>query len=164
MSRKKKIPILHTFEICDKAEIKNGKKSLFGLFNSINSSKFPATHSFFSVVLGFSKGIGKFICRMVIIDPSNKIIREDSFNFLMNSLKENWYHLFNIVNLEIFNPGEHHIIIYVNDNKIGDRILYANLENSMQLTEVDQTIIITRALNQTVTLSENFHNSHTCSN
>lgn len=120
MSEKIK-PILHTFEICDKAEMKNGKRTFHGLFIYINVYHLPVTHPFFNVVLGFSKGKGIFQGKLTITNPSNTELTNVDFEIKLEDKRVLLYQQVNIKDLQLIEMGEYTINVYIDGEKIADR-------------------------------------------
>lgn len=137
MPRKKRrqLPILHTFEICDKVDIENGKRTLSGLFQVINVLRVPAIHHHFSVVLGFSHGKGQFNGRLVIRNPSNQKIVDVPFRFDMKNVKQTVYHQIDVNDLQVLEIGIYNIIAYVGAQKKSERELIVHMEKVKDFSE-----------------------------
>lgn len=133
--KKKIMPTLHTFEYCDKVETENGKRSFRGLFIHINVLRLPAKHQFFNVVLGFSRGQGKFKGKIVIRNPSKLEITTSEFDIDLNDTKTLFYSVINVENLQLLELGEYTITAYVNGQKIGKREFLVVMERVPEFTD-----------------------------
>lgn len=99
----KPTPIPLAMVICDTVieDKKTGKKSLIGLFDSINARKAPCTHNSMSVFVALTQGIGEYSSKIrciksddnkVLLEGKGKIVFKDrkhriDFIFALNGLK-----------------------------------------------------------------------------
>ena len=70
-----KRPKLDCMILCDAvSDAPGGKKTLYGLFDTINAQEFPCVHSVFSVFLRFVSGLGTHEMKLQILDPDDTVI------------------------------------------------------------------------------------------
>lgn len=70
-------PRLDCVILCDAiSKSPEGKNTLYGLFDTINTKEFPCVHSTFAVFLRFTEGHGKFGMKLQILDPKDAIVFE----------------------------------------------------------------------------------------
>lgn len=112
---------MHTFELCDKVEHANGKRTFYGIFVTIFALGLPAVHPFFNVVLGFSRGKGKFESKVVVRSPSNRELSKSSTEFELPDENAVFYHCIEISNLQLFEIGNYKITAYLDRKKVGER-------------------------------------------
>jgi len=68
-------PKLDYIILCDSVSSSpEGKKTLYGLFDTINSKVFPCVHSNFFIVIRFMNGMGTHEVVVQIVDPKDNII------------------------------------------------------------------------------------------
>jgi hypothetical protein len=69
------IPKVDYIILCDSVSSSpEGKKTLYGLFDSINSKKFPCIHPSFFLLIRLINGMGIHRTEVQILDPHDKII------------------------------------------------------------------------------------------
>ena len=66
-------PNLDYIILCDSvSNSPDGKKTLYGLFDTINSKKFPCVHSNFFILIRVINGMGTHKLQVQILDPNDK--------------------------------------------------------------------------------------------
>jgi len=79
MADKKMKPRLNYTILCDDVRQEmGGKFSLMGLFESIYSNTFPATHPRFAIVNEWTGGKGEFLSRTRLLAPDQKQVLSES--------------------------------------------------------------------------------------
>lgn len=72
-------PNLDYIILCDSvSNSPDGKKTLYGLFDTINSKRFPCVHSNFFILIRFINGMGKHKLQVQILDPNDKPVFKTS--------------------------------------------------------------------------------------
>jgi hypothetical protein len=107
-----KQPRIKASLICDEAiKDANGKVSLIGLFENINSSRFPAQHPRFAVFNRWGGGLGKFTLQIRLLDPNKKKVVDESRPQEVDFPDEQHLHndIFYLVNALFENPGTYWI-------------------------------------------------------
>lgn len=132
---RRQLPILHTFEICDKVKIEDGKRTLSGIFQVLNVIMLPTKHRQFSVVLGFSRGKGRFSGRLVVKSPSKREIVALTFRLEMKNADDTSYHIIELNDMPILEIGRHNIIVYLDDEKIREREIIIHMEEVKEFSE-----------------------------
>jgi len=102
-------PTLLFSVLCDDVRREdNGKFMLIGLFETIGSSSFPATHPVLYVMNCWCSGLGKFTQRTRVVSPDNvKIIEDEETGFALSTLKAKHRIVARFNNMRFDAPGEY---------------------------------------------------------
>ena len=88
----------------------NGKFILLGLFETIGSKVFPATHPTIYVMNCWSSGLGSFTQRTRLLDTKGAVLVQDTeTKFQLNSLKAKHRVIARFNNLALQAPGEYSV-------------------------------------------------------
>ncbi|HOD36418.1 MAG TPA: hypothetical protein PLR20_14540 [Syntrophales bacterium] len=106
---------------------KSNKLSIIGIFNIINSQKFPAAHPKFSIVTRWSGGEGVFKIRTRLLDSEKKEVSvspEHELNF--QSVDRNHDEIVTLVGFVFEKAGTYTIEAILNDETIFTQQLILN--------------------------------------
>jgi len=107
------MPTLLFSVLCDDIRREdNGKFILLGLFETIGSKVFPATHPVIYVMNCWSSGLGSFRQRTRILDTKGKtMVQDEETKFTLASLKAKHRVIARFNNLVFHVPGEYSVEI-----------------------------------------------------
>lgn len=114
-------PTLLFSVLCDDVRREdNGKFILLGLFETIGSKVFPATHPTIYVMNCWSSGLGAFKQRTRILDiKGNVLVQDEETAFQLASLKAKHRIIARFNNLLLHSPGEYSVeVLLDNDLKV----------------------------------------------
>jgi len=122
METETKIPPTLLFSVlCDDVRREdNGKFILLGLFETIGSKVFPATHPTIYVMNCWCSGLGPFRQRTRILDiKGNVLVQDEETSFQLTSLKAKHRIIARFNNLLLQSPGEYSVeVLLDNDLKV----------------------------------------------
>ena len=106
--------------ICDSVITERGtnKKSLIGVFESINALKFPHIHHFLAVYTKITEARGSYKFRLELMDLQKNIILgkgEIPENIVLDNPLGTHELVFNLGGLKFVHPGEYEFRIFAND-------------------------------------------------
>ena len=115
------MPTLLFSVLCDDIRREdNGKFILLGLFETVGSKVFPATHAVIYVMNCWSSGLGDFKQRTRILDAKGKVmVQDEQTSFTLIDLKAKHRVIARFNNLLFSVPGEYSVeILLDNDLKV----------------------------------------------
>jgi len=93
----------------------NGKFILLGLFETIGSKVFPATHPTIYVMNCWCSGLGAFKQRTRILDiKGSTLVQDEETDFQLNNLKSKHRVIARFNNLLLALPGEYSVEVLLN--------------------------------------------------
>ena len=118
-------PILKAILLCDNTLIEEGtrKRSLIGLFDSINAGKFPATHAAMSVYVQFREIEGTFDFSLELFDlTEGKVLNKAVIQkYRVPNRSQDCELVFNLMSVSFERPGEYEFRIYIDDLVFGQK-------------------------------------------
>jgi len=119
------MPKLNFIIISDSAEISSeeNKLSIFGAFDSISASDFPAVHPSLTIVVNMEIKVGHYTESFKIKNEKDQIILEDSMEFDAKQQRHQFIHHIN--NLELQATGQYTVEIYVDNELLGSTYFLA---------------------------------------
>ena len=107
------LPDLQFSILCDDVRREhNGKLILLGLFETVGTSQFPATHPTLFVVNRWCNGVGEFKQNTVVRTPENVVLAEDQITMIrLDDLKAKHTVIARFNNLRFLTPGEYAVEI-----------------------------------------------------
>lgn len=114
-------PTLLFSVLCDDVRREdNGKFILLGLFETIGSKIFPATHPTIYVMNCWCSGLGDFKQRTRILDTKGKVmVQDEETSFQLASLKAKHRVIARFHNIMLQSPGEYSVeVLLDNDLKV----------------------------------------------
>ena len=110
------LPTLLFSVLCDDIRREdNGKFILLGLFETIGSKVFPATHPTIYVMNCWCSGLGAFKQRTRILDTKgNTLVQDEETDFQLNNLKSKHRVIARFNNLLLSAPGEYSVEVLLN--------------------------------------------------
>jgi hypothetical protein len=134
------IPKASAMLICDYVitETETNKKSLIGIFESINAVNFPCVHHFMSVYIKMTDANGAYRFHLELVDlKANTVIAtgEIPHEIKIDSPLASHELVFNLKGLRFLHPGEYEFRIYANNRIFGQKTFYARLLSRQETPE-----------------------------
>jgi hypothetical protein len=126
MLQTKPIPKASAMVICDLVitEQETNKKSLIGIFESVNAESFPCIHHFMSVYIKMTDANGTYKFHLDLVDlKTDGVIAKGEIPHeikIDNPLSSHEL-VFNLKGLRFMHPGEYEFRIYANDRIFGQK-------------------------------------------
>ena len=118
-------PILKAMLVCDHTIVEEAthKRTLIGIFDSIQSAKFPTVHAAMSVYVQFREieGIFDFNLELVELDSNRTINRAPIDQYRVGDKHRDCELVFNLFSVKFEHAGEYEFRIYVNELIFGQK-------------------------------------------
>lgn len=118
-------PILKAMLVCDSTIVESGthKRSLIGLFDSIQSSQFPTVHPSMSVYVQFREIEGTFDFNLELMHlETNRVTHKAAIrNYRVSDKHRECELVFNLLSVKLEQPGDYEFRIYANDLIFGQK-------------------------------------------
>jgi hypothetical protein len=124
-------PVMNAMLTCDKVitEAGTGKKSLIGIFESINAGSFPCVHSALSVYIKLTNALGQYRFHMNLSDLENDTVigsGEIPDEVVIRDPLDIHELIFDLRGLKFAHPGRYEFQLFANNEIIGQKAFMVN--------------------------------------